>query len=57
MGNPAIIRLELTGIMGIATGVAIESILHLDVGFIDIIIGSVMVAIGGLVWCKVYRRE
>jgi hypothetical protein len=51
------VALEVIGVAGITAGIALETVLHADIGFFSITCGSVLVAIGELVWSKVYRRE
>jgi len=51
------IALEAVGIVAIIIGIAIEAIMHADIGFIAITGGSVIIATGGLLWAKVIRRK
>jgi hypothetical protein len=50
------IVLEVIGVAGITAGIALEIVLHADIGLFVITGGSVLVAAGGLVWSKVYRK-
>jgi hypothetical protein len=50
------IALEVVGITGIMIGVAIETVMQADIGFVAITVGSGFVAAGGLIWAKVLRK-
>jgi len=50
------IAIELTGIIAIAIGVAVELTTKADIGYIAISIGGILIAIGEFVWAKVLRR-
>lgn len=48
---------EIIGILMVSTGIGIEWITRTPIGFIIINIGCVIVAIGGLIYAKIYRRK
>jgi len=56
MGSLAI-ALETIGVVAIIAGIAIESIMKANIGFIVITGGSVAVAAGSLVWAKLIKRK
>jgi len=51
------IALESVGIVAIIIGIAIEAVMHADIGFIAITGGSVIIAAGGLLWAKLIKRD
>jgi len=50
------ITLELVGITAIGTGIGIELATGAEIGYAVITMGSVLVAIGGVIWGKFLRR-
>ncbi|MBA7683560.1 hypothetical protein ES703_91929 [subsurface metagenome] len=48
--------LELVGVAAIGGGIGVELIMEAHFGFISISVGSVFVAIGGIIWGKFMRR-
>jgi hypothetical protein len=50
------IILELVGIAGIGCGIGTEYSMGSDVGYLAITIGSVLIAIGGVIWGKFIRK-
>lgn len=57
MSRTLAIALESIGICAIIVGISIEAILHAPVGFIVISGGAATIAIGSLLWMKIYRRK
>ena len=49
--------IELMGIAGIGCGIGIEVSMGADIGYIAITVGSVLVAVGGVVWGKFIRQS
>jgi|GEM_PF-4150594 hypothetical protein len=45
--------LELIGILAIGLGIFYEVIHHAGVGFIAITVGSLLIAVGALIWAKI----
>lgn len=50
------IVLELIGIAAIGVGIGIEVTMHAEAGFVAITVGSVFIAIGGVIWGKFMKR-
>lgn len=48
--------LEVIGISGTGMGLGIEMICHADYGYIAITGGSLVIAVGGLLWAKLLRK-
>jgi hypothetical protein len=51
------IALEVTGIAAIGVGIGVELATHANIGWTIVIIGSCLVAIGGVIWGKFIRRD
>lgn len=50
------IAFELVGILMIAIGVSVELSTSADIGHMFITLGSMIIAVGGLLWSKVVRK-
>ena len=50
------IALEGVGCCAIIAGISVEVNMHADIGFVIITSGSVVVALGGLIFAKVVRK-
>ncbi len=46
------IALELVGVAIIGVGIGVEMVTHADIGHLVITAGSLLVAIGGVIWGK-----
>lgn len=46
------VALELIGIIAISSGIGIELDSRADIGYLIITIGSLFVAVGGIIWGK-----
>lgn len=49
------IALETVGASAVIAGITVECIMQAEVGYIIITGGSVVVAVGGLIWAKLVR--
>ena len=50
------IALELVGIAVVGAGIGIEYVYEADWGFIGITTGSLLIAMGGVIWGKFVRK-
>lgn len=50
------IALESIGVVAIIVGIAIETTMHAQMGFVAITGGSALVAAGALIWAKLLRK-
>lgn len=50
------IALEAVGISAVILGIAIETTMHAQIGFIIITSGSVFIASGGMLFAKIIKR-
>ena len=50
------IALELVGIAVVGAGIGIEYVYEADWGFISITTGSLLIAMGGVIWGKFVRK-
>ncbi len=48
--------LEVVGVSAIGVGIGVELATGADIGWATITIGSCLVAIGGVIWCKFMHR-
>ena len=55
-GKILAIALEAVGISAVILGIAIETTMHAQIGFIIITSGSVLIAGGGLLFAKIIRK-
>ncbi len=51
------IALETIGVVAIIAGIAVESVMKAEIGFIIITGGSVVIAAGALLWAKLIKRK
>lgn len=51
------IALEAVGISAVILGIAIETTMHAQIGFVIITTGSALIATGGLIWTKIWHRK
>jgi len=49
------ITIELVGISLTSIGVGIELTMHADIGYVAMTLGSILLAIGGIIWGKFCR--
>jgi hypothetical protein len=48
--------IELVGIILTGIGVGVELAMHADIGYVAMTIGSMLLAMGGIIWGKFCKR-